>query len=97
MAAPAHDLQQHNHAAALKNAYRMIGIDLADVSADRYLSPDGLTLVAELWRNGATVPEIMADLNLSEAAVCRDLMYMEMKGRVAGFVLCLFDGTKGKG
>lgn len=97
MGAPRHELLQYDHAKAIKNAYRMIGLDLGDVSADRYLPPDGLAIVAELWRNGATVPEIMAELNLSEAAVCRDLMYLELKGRVTGFILCLFDGVNVRG
>ena len=97
MGAPRHELLQYDHAKAIKNAYLMIGINPADVSADRYLPPDGLTLIAELWRNGATVPEIMQELNLSEAAVCRDLMYLELKGRVAHFILCLFDGVKVRG
>ena len=77
---------------AARNALRLVGFDLTDVSQDRPLPPDGLKILADLWIFGASVPEIMQELNLSEARASGDLVYLELKGKVQGFVACMFEG-----
>ena len=77
---------------AARNALRLVGYNLADVSQDRPLTPDGLKILADLWNYGASVPEIMQELNLSEARVSGDLVYLELKGKAQGFVACMFEG-----
>ena len=73
-----------------KNGLRLAGFNLTDISRDRPLPPDGLNLMAELWRNGATVELIMEELNLSEARCSGDLLFLELKGEIEGFIDCLF-------
>ena len=79
---------------AARNALRLVGYNLADVSQDRPLPPDGLKILADLWNYGASVPEIMQELNLSEARVSGDLVYLELKGKVQGFVACMFENRR---
>ena len=76
----------------IKNGLRLAGFDIKDISSDRPLPPDGLKILADLWNFGASVPEIMQELNLSEARVSGDLVYLELKGKVQGFVACMFEG-----
>ena len=80
-----------------KNGLRLAGFDIKDISSDRPLPPDGLKILADLWNHGASVPEIMQELNLSEARASGDLVYLELKGKVQGFVACMFEGMKIKG
>lgn len=75
----------------VKNGLKLAGFDLANVTADRPLPPDGLKIMAELWSHGATVPEIMEELRLSEARASGDLLFLELKGEIEGFVECLLD------
>ena len=77
---------------AARNALRLAGFDIKDISSDRPLPPDGLKILADLWNFGASVPEIMQELNLSEARASGDLVYLELKGKVQGFVACMFEG-----
>lgn len=70
----------------VKNGLRMAGFDLNNVTADRPLPPDGLKILAELWSHGATVPEIMDELRLSEARATSELLFLELKGRITGLV-----------
>lgn len=80
----------------VKNGLRLAGFNLKDITPDRPLPPDGLKLMAELWRNGATVELIMEELNLSEARASADLLFLELKGEISGFIDCLF-GRDGDG
>ncbi|HSW35852.1 MAG TPA: hypothetical protein VLH18_04525 [Candidatus Limnocylindrales bacterium] len=79
---------------AAKNGLRLAGFDIKDVTPDRPLPPDGLKILADLWNYGASVPEIMQELNLSEARASGDLVYLELKGKVQGFVACMFEGSR---
>ena len=78
----------------IKNGLRLAGFDIKDISSDRPLPPDGLKILADLWNFGASVPEIMQELNLSEARASGDLVYLELKGKVQGFVACMFEGSR---
>ena len=78
----------------IKNGLRLAGFDIKDISSDRPLPPDGLKILADLWNHGASVPEIMQELNLSEARASGDLVYLELKGKVQGFVACMFEGNR---
>ena len=78
----------------IKNGLRLAGFDIKDISSDRPLPPDGLKILADLWNYGASVPEIMQELNLSEARVSGDLVYLELKGKVQGFVACMFENRR---
>ena len=78
----------------IKNGLRLAGFDIKDISSDRPLPPDGLKILADLWNFGASVPEIMQELNLSEARACGDLVYLELKGKVQGFVACMFENRR---
>lgn len=72
-----------------KNGLRLAGFNIADISRDRPLPPDGLEILADLWNGGASVPEIMLELNLSEARASGDLVYLELRGKIKGFVECM--------
>ena len=75
----------------VRNALILAGFNPSVVTKDRPLPPDGLKLMAELWRNGASVDLIMEELNLSEARASGDLLFLELKGEIEGFVECLLD------
>ena len=82
---------------AARNALRLVGFDLTDVSQDRPLTPDGQDLLCIMWESGMGVPEIMEELRLSEARVSAELLFCELKGKLFGFVwtVCLGRGRRG--
>ena len=95
MVTPLHQGLYDKHLSEVaKNGLRLAGFNLTDISRDRPLPPDGLKILADLWNYGASVPEIMQELNLSEARVSGDLVYLELKGKVQGFVACMFEGSR---
>ena len=83
---------------AARNALRLVGFDLKDVSQDRPLIPDGQDLLCIMWESGMGVPEIMEELRLSEARVSAELLFCELKGKMFGFVwtMTVRRGVKGK-
>lgn len=74
----------------VKNALTLAGFDLADVGPDRPVPPDGHNLLIEFWNAGMSIEDIMQELRLSEARVSAELMFLELKGKIFGFVWSMF-------
>lgn len=53
----------------LNNIFKMLGIDLADLSKTRPWTPDGREHLIELYLQGWTVEEIAAELNRTPGSV----------------------------
>ena len=82
MGTTAHDIIQWPLTNDIKNAYRMIGYDLSDVSPDRPVSPDGHKIMVEMWEQGAEIEDIRDFLRLSDARVIGELAFLAEKGLI---------------
>ncbi len=89
---PAHNLVDTAMTTAVRNGLKIAGFDVYRVHFDRPLTPDAQEHLVELWQAGATVDEICADMNLSEARASGELLYLELKGQIGGFVREIREG-----
>ncbi|MDI6721483.1 MAG: hypothetical protein QMD85_03770, partial [Candidatus Aenigmarchaeota archaeon] len=62
MGTTTHDLIQWPLTNDIKNAYKMLNVDLADVGPDRAVTPDGHSLIVEMWNSGVSMDDMMQEL-----------------------------------
>lgn len=67
----------------LKNVFKMLGIDLADLSKTRPWTPDGRAHLIELYLRGWTVEEMAAEMNRTPGSVVGELYDLGEAGKVS--------------
>ena len=66
----------------LNNVFKMIGIDLADVSRNRPWTPDGVAYLKELYLKGWTIEEIARELNRTPGGVVGQIYDLGEAGKI---------------
>ena len=67
----------------LTNVFKMIGIDLADVSKARAWTPDGIAYLKELYLRGWTVEEIAEEMNRTPGNVVGQIYDLGEAGKLS--------------
>lgn len=67
----------------LKNVFKMIGIDLADVSRNRPWTPDGIAYLKELYLEGWTIEEIAKEMNRTPGSIVGQIYDLGEAGKLS--------------
>ena len=67
----------------LTNVFKMIGIDLADVSRNRPWTPDGIAYLKELYLEGWTIEEIAKEMNRTPGSIVGQIYDLGEAGKLS--------------
>jgi hypothetical protein len=67
----------------LKNVFKLVGIDLDDVSRNRPWTPDGIAYLKELYLEGWTIEEIAKEMNRTPGSIVGQIYDLGEAGKLS--------------